>query len=54
MSRQNFSDESNLKHTPHTEHYEEDKFGKGADTRNWKKSLDETVEAQTSDTDEMR
>lgn len=45
MSRQTFRDESNWKHQPETENYVDDKFGKGANTRNWKKNLDSTVDA---------
>lgn len=44
MGRQTFRDESNRKHEPHAEHYIDDKFEKGTDTRNWKKNLDEEVE----------
>lgn len=33
MSTQKFADESNWKNEPHSEHYVEDKFGKGTDTR---------------------
>lgn len=40
MSRQSFSEESNWKHEPHSEHYVDDKFGEGTDTRNWVKNLD--------------
>lgn len=45
MSKQSFGDESNWKHEPKTEHYVEDKFGKGSATRNWKKNIDETLES---------
>lgn len=43
MGRQTFRDESNRKHEPHAEHYIEDKFGRGTDTRNWKTNLDPAV-----------
>ena len=50
MSRQNYSDESNWKHEPDAKHFEDDKFGKGTRTRNWRKNLeeDEQIEAQES------
>ena len=46
MSNQSFKDESNWKHEPHTEHHVEDKFGKGTDTRNWNKNLDQRDESK--------
>jgi DnaK suppressor protein len=44
MGTQNYGDESNWKHQPETEHYVEDKYGKGSHTRNWKKNLEEKSE----------
>jgi DnaK suppressor protein len=44
MSHQNFGDESNYKHEPKADHIVKDKFGKGTNTRNWKKNLDEKLE----------
>jgi hypothetical protein len=45
MSQQKFNDESNWKHEPHAKHYVDDKFEKGNDIRNWKKNVDEEIEA---------
>jgi hypothetical protein len=51
MGRQSFSDESNRKHRVHSEHYVDDKFEKGTDTRNWKKNIerDEDLKPKSPD-----
>jgi DnaK suppressor protein len=54
MSKQSFGDESNWKHEPHSEHYVKDKFGKGTETRNWKKNLDPNVEEQKEDLGDVK
>lgn len=51
MTSQKTSEESNWQHEPKTEHYVADKFGKGTNTRNWKKNLDETLNAGQEDSD---
>jgi hypothetical protein len=49
MGRQTFRDESNRKHKPHAEHYVDDKFGKGNNTRNWNKNVKQEVDAESKD-----
>lgn len=51
MGRQTYSDESNWKHEPHAEHYVEDKFEKGNETRNWNKNTDTNL---TKEEEEMK
>jgi len=51
MTTQTYRDEGNWKHEPNTEHHVDDKFGKGTNTRNWKKNIEEEESLETKKDD---